>query len=142
MSYAGKAIYGRLSGVAGVTALVGSGTNCRIYPGLAPLEAAAPYVVYMQMACTPEVTHDGYSGLADVTVQVTCVDDNADDAADLAEQIRIALHCQSGTWGGVTVQTCFLQSELQDWEGGVELETEIKHRFIQTYILAIEEAES
>lgn len=37
--------FGVLSAAAGVTALIGSGTSCRIYEGLAPQRSTYPFVV-------------------------------------------------------------------------------------------------
>jgi hypothetical protein len=56
----------------GIAALVGSGTNARVFPLMARQGAALPFVAYTQAAGTTLKTHSGRSGCKEMTLHVYC----------------------------------------------------------------------
>ena len=95
----GQIIYGRLSAVAGVTALV----STRIYPDMAPQNAVFPYIVFQKLNTSPTDTKEGVSPLDKLLVQVDCYSNNYDNAHSLAAAVRTALDRYTGTINGHVV---------------------------------------
>jgi len=115
-----EGLYARLSGTAGVTALV----STRIYPMAIPQDITLPAIAYQRISGLRIPEHDGPSGLATGRVQFTCQGTSYSSAKAVATAVRAALDCYSGAItvgaGSVTVESCFLQNEYD----GFELETE------------------
>lgn len=66
-------IFPILSANSAVTALVGAGVNCRVYPfGEGPSPAAYPYVTWQLVAGTPEQYLGDRPDIDDVRVQIDC----------------------------------------------------------------------
>ena len=88
---AGDVLKTRLGAVAGVTTLVGTPPNDRIYKWWTPENPTYPCIVY-KLAAT-ERLKGVYSdpGYNKATVQVIALDKTADGADALAEQVRLAL---------------------------------------------------
>ena len=107
MARAEKALYARLSGHAGVSALVA----LRIYPAPAPQGTDYPLVTYQRFGGTRYSAHGDDTGLATALFQITSWDGEYDDAADLSTQVRLALQRYSGSEGSVTVQASFIENE-------------------------------
>lgn len=103
----GKAVYAKLSGNAGVTAIC----STRIFPEIATQEAAYPFVTYTVDTTRPTDTKDGVSPLDVVTVSIMSFANTNAQAQDLAEAVRTALDRQSGTMGGVNVQSIRFASQ-------------------------------
>lgn len=67
-------IFTKLSNVASATsALIGSGSSCRLYPGQAPAQVALPYVVTTAISSQAEVTHDESNDFDQIDVQFTII---------------------------------------------------------------------
>mgnify|MGYP005988075933 CR=1 FL=1 len=96
----GKAIYYLLANNASVSAI-----TTRIYPEVAPQDAAAPYIVYTVSNVTPDDTHDGPAEIDEVRMEIMCVDDSYDVAADLAMAARVALDRVYGTYNSVNIES-------------------------------------
>lgn len=107
-------LYTQLSGYAGLSALV----STRIYPSKAPqtLTPSQSYVVYHQISERPIHSHQGYSSLREVRMQVSCMAKNYDAARAIAEQVKLAM--DAWTWP----QACLRDgdTELYDPESGCE----------------------
>lgn len=86
-----ESIFTKLSSAAGVTALVGAGSACRVVAGWAPDGTALPYVVVQEIASTPDTTHDGPSTSGQRLVQLTCVAGTYKAARDLAAAVIAAI---------------------------------------------------
>lgn len=97
----GKAIYYLLSNAAAVTALV----STRIYPDIAPVDAAYPFIVYSVENTLPTDTKDGVSGLDVVQFAVMIYANTYTVAQDIAGAVRTALDRTAGTFAGVEVQS-------------------------------------
>jgi hypothetical protein len=96
----GKAIYYLLANNAGVSAI-----TTRIYPEVAPQDAAAPFIVYRVTSVDPDDTHDGPAVIDEVRVEVICVSTSYDQAADLGGVARVALDRVYGTYNTVNVES-------------------------------------
>lgn len=103
----GQIIYGRLSAVAGVTALV----STRIYPDIAPQNATFPYVVFQKLRTSPTDTKEGTSPLDKLLVQVDCYSNNYDNAHALAAAVRTALDRYAGTVNGHVIDKIIFSND-------------------------------
>ena len=89
----------------------------RIYPmGKRPQGAALPCVTYALVAGpTSHYSHGGASDHA-VSFQFDCWAEEADDAMDLAEELRETLDGFRGDWGSYRIGSVFLTLVLDDYE--------------------------
>ena len=98
----GAAIYGILSTANGVTSIC----STRIYPDVAPQNAAYPFAIYTIEGADPSDTKDGVSKLDAVTFTVMSLADSYDTANNLAAAIRTALDAKApGTYSGIILQS-------------------------------------
>lgn len=117
----GAAIYGILSTANGVTSIC----STRIYPDVAPQNAAYPFVIYTIEGTDPSDTKDGASKLDAVTFTVMSLADNYDTANSLAAQVRGALDAKArGTYSGIALQSIRFSDHRS---GSVDVD---KHIFI------------
>jgi|DEB0MinimDraft_6_1074348.scaffolds.fasta_scaffold15705_2 hypothetical protein len=96
----GKAIYYLLANNANVSAI-----TTRIYPEFAPPDATTPFIAYTISNVQPDDTHDGPAEIDEVRMDVICVDDTYNGAADLASVVRVALDRVYGTYNTVNVES-------------------------------------
>lgn len=113
-------IFGRLSAFSGVTAIVGSGSSARIFPGFAEQDTAPPYIVYQRVAGPRVTVLDGASGLAQPVYQIDAYAGTKDAAKALADQIRIALNGFRGTVGSETAKGSTLLDDRDIFEGSTD----------------------
>lgn len=119
-----KVIKYRLANFAGVTALVGSGSSNRVYPGALPQDATLPAIVYKRLSSRRLQGAHSNPGIVYATIQVICVggkDAAADDVLALNEQVRLALErygwsIAGGLIDGVTVYDITIGSEAMDYD--------------------------
>jgi hypothetical protein len=98
----GAAIYTILSGNVGVSALIGT----RIYPDIAPQNAAYPFAIYTVNGTDPTDTKDGVSPMDLVDLGIVVYSETYDSAQTIARAIRTALDAKAaGTYGGVSLQS-------------------------------------
>lgn len=111
-----EAVYKRLSGFAGLTALVG-GETPRIRPVRAAQRDAYPYVTYSVISdlSYPAMGVDATPHRA--RVQVSSFDDDFDSMRAVDQQVRLALSRFRGTSGTITVQD-ILEDGVQDLDLG------------------------
>lgn len=85
-------IFSKLSDVSSATAaLIGSGSDCRVYPGQAPDEPTMPYVVFNGVSSNPAGTHDASSDFDEVTMQFSVIAATYLAAWQLRQAIRADL---------------------------------------------------
>lgn len=110
-----RAVKALLDGAAGVTTLVGSGSNARIYGGAAPQEAAAPLLVYsLQSAEREPVLDQVATRRVEALVDVLCIARTYPQLKQLAEQVRLALNGAKGVIAGTTVLDIVIDGEGPD----------------------------
>ena len=100
-------------------AAIGSNTepiaNTRVYPLLIPLETIRPAIAYQRIAGPRINLHDGPSGLARATIQITCQAPDYSIVKRLINAVRKDLDGYKGLMGGVSgtdVQWCNMISEI------------------------------
>ena len=125
-----SALYTRLSGHAGLKALV----SARIYPPPAPQSSAYPLVTYQEIDRVSPHVMRGTAGVTHIRYQVDSWAETLAGAKAVAAQVRAALDNWSGTSDGVVVKNCFLDSG----QSSPYDEAEGAHRYIQDYLLEFE----
>ena len=105
----GEAFYDYLATVEAITDLIGD----RVYPQYVKLaDKTPPLIVYKLDNTTSIVTYsDGANALKSADIVITAVGKHYADAQAVADALVSALDGQSGTWGTVTVQGCFLHDD-------------------------------
>ena len=121
-----QAIKSRLEAVAGVTALVGSGSSARIYPMLLPQNPTYPAVRYQQVDGVRESAMGADIGVVSATVQIDSYAETYAGARALAEAVRAALQRFSGTVASVQIDDVFVASGPNDF-----YEEQVKARRVQ-----------
>jgi hypothetical protein len=122
-----SALFSRLSGHAGLKALVSS----RIYPPPAPQNAAYPLVTYQEIDRQPIHVMGGTAGVVHIRYQVDSWAETLAGAKAVAAQVAAALDNYSGTSDGVVIKNSFLdsgQSSPYDDSDGL-------HRYIQDFLI-------
>jgi hypothetical protein len=100
-----------LKAAAGVTAIVGSGDNARIYPLERPQGTAIPAIIVRSLSDEPEDTKDGAATFTNTTIGVYSQASTYGGALALAAAVRTALDRASGTYGGEEIDTIFYQDQ-------------------------------
>ncbi len=101
------ALFARLSTDAAVAALVAQ----RIYPIIAPQEAATPFIVQARSSTQRFTALSGPGGLAQARVEISAWADTFDACRALADAVRLALDGFSGSAGGVVIRASRLDAE-------------------------------
>lgn len=101
-----KIIMALLEAAPGVTTLVAS----RIYALTRPEGDVLPALVFTLISDTPRTPYDASSGgePCSARIQVNCLGNSVESVKAIAEQVRLACHCKSGTVAGYPV-TAVLQ---------------------------------
>lgn len=102
-----EALFARLSGYAGLTALVAT----RVYPRQLPQNPTYPAVTYERISADRQSAMGSDSGLVSGRWQVSSWGKTYTDARDAAEQVRKALQRYRGTLSGTVIQDIFIESE-------------------------------
>lgn len=97
------ALFQYLSAHVGLTALVGS----RIYPMQAPAGAAKPCLVYTLISIDRKQSHDGYSGVQVIRMQISCF---------------AAAWETDGTTVGVKAVAAQVIAAMEAWEGATDIQ--------------------
>ena len=110
----GKHIYSVLTSDKDVSNIVGE----RVFPPAIPEGTEHPFVVFKDINVAGEYSKDGWVG--DTTqVTVMCVADKYESAADLAENVRIALEQSKKQYDGYTIGSAELKKSADTYENGV-----------------------
>jgi hypothetical protein len=102
-----EALYSRLTGFAGLTALVGP----RIYAHLMPQGPSYPSVVYTRISAQRESAMGSDANLVHSRFQLDAWALLAKDARDVTEQLRLALERWRGTSGTTVIQDSFIDNQ-------------------------------
>mgnify|MGYP003150102402 FL=1 len=108
----GYAIYNILSNDGDVTDI----TSTRIYPNVAKQGTTFPFIVYQTTGVDPNDTKDGVSTVDGNSFMVLCYADSYSVAANLSQEVRIALDRAKGTYNSVEVQTIQFTGYDEDFE--------------------------
>ena len=83
---------------ADVAALV----STRVYPALAPQDAALPYITYERVSTQRLMTHDGQNGLIGPRIQIDCWASTYGGAKTLADKVRLCMNGHKNAYGETT----------------------------------------
>ncbi len=97
-----QALYALLDASPALATLVGN----RIYLDTRPEADPLPAVVYELISDRQNNTRVGEPETAVARLQVNCLGQMAEDAAQVRRAVRLACHNQAGILGGVTVLAC------------------------------------
>ena len=99
-------LYARLSGFAGLTALV----STRIYPGVVPQEQVEPAVAFVRIDEPEEVEAMGENAdILETRFEVTSLGPTYDSCEAVHEQVRAACRRFRGTVGGLEITDTLLR---------------------------------
>ena len=99
-------------------------TGARIYRGgRLPRDQSLqpPHVIIWQLSKSPHYDHDGYSGLTDATLQISCFSPDPDQADTMAAIVRASM--ESWPAEAVDIDSVFIEDESENFEQ----ETAIHH---------------
>ena len=116
-----------LKGSAGLSGLIGSGDNARVYPVQVPQGQKSPCIVFRLMDSERPRAFGRDTGICRSRYEFTCWSTTksigtAQEAQDVAEGLRQAMQRYrdvAGTYG-VEVQDCFLYSQSEYFDQEVE----------------------
>lgn len=110
------AVFNLLSADPDVTALVGSGTEARIYPTLGRQGGVFPQIVWQEIVTVASQTHDDCQKLDRTDLQFSCYAETAIQAYQLRTYVRAAL-VEIGAMDGIKcinpVQRTFHDESIQ-----------------------------
>lgn len=106
-----KALYQRLSGFAGLTALV----STRITPHLLTQDTAYPAVTYFVVSAPREAAMGSDPGIVHGRIQVDCWGLTYSDVVAVGEQVRAALERLRTTLDTTVIMDSFLE-DVRDFE--------------------------
>ena len=129
MAVVEEALFTRLSGFAGLTALVAA----RIYPVMLPQDVVLPAVSYRRIAGSRTSAMGSDTGLAHPRFEVNAWSQDYLTAKQVKEQLRAALQRWRGTVSGVEILDTFILGERDDYEPTtltyqIPLDVQIHHR--------------
>jgi len=101
------AVYSALTGDATVSGLVGT----RIYPLVAPQDAALPAIVYQRISQQARVSHSGNSCLARTRLQVLSISESYSGAKALAKAVQDVLHTRRDQAADPRIDVILLDDE-------------------------------
>lgn len=90
-----------------VTAIIGTSTNCRLYPIMAPLKTVTPYCVFFQVSPGRTYTHQGVTRVVQAVYQISCFHTTQDGAVALSTAVIAALEA----WKTAKVKAAFITEE-------------------------------
>ncbi len=102
-----------------ITALIGSGADCRLYPSVMPQNPTFPALVYQLVSGPRDYTQDGPDGVTTFRMQLVCYSpDHAQVVAlrDAIEATLSGLYNQSFGSPAVKVQGCFIAAERDGFD--------------------------
>jgi hypothetical protein len=77
------------------------------YIGKVPQDVTLPYVTIQAIDDIPVHSHDGFSKLSTVRIQINSFDDSYLGCKTVDAAIFAAIDSQKGTWSGVEIGSCF-----------------------------------
>jgi hypothetical protein len=94
-----QALFEEMQDDAGITAIVGTGVSARIYPGIPPPTASAPFISFRRISYIRVDHLGGVTTLARPTFQVDCWGSNNETMVSLSEAVRTLFDGFRGNMG-------------------------------------------
>jgi hypothetical protein len=88
----------------------------RVYPLLAPQQAALPFLVYSEVAYRPVYHMRGSASLQACTYQIDAYAERHQQARDLAEAVVAAMHACNGLHNGLDFRVAFISDRRVSFE--------------------------
>lgn len=107
-----NAIYSRLSGFAGLSAMVAS----RIYPVNAPQDALMPYVVYQRVSSVKIGLLASDTDIAEPRYQIDVYAGSYSSCRDTADQVVLAMQRWQGTEAGTVVMDTTIENDSDTYD--------------------------
>jgi hypothetical protein len=122
------ALYDEMRDDAGLNAIVGSGVDARVYPGIPPPDATAPFVSFRRINYERINEMTGPTTLAKPRFQIDCWGSNNEEMVSVSEAVRALFDGFRGTMGDdlIAVRRMNLVGQDDDPEdpadaGGVDI---------------------
>lgn len=112
-----QAIYDILKNTAAVTAIVGTGDDCRIYPVMIPQGIKKPAITYQRISDLPTKDKDGVSKLDVDLLDLDFWGFDYDVLKNLKKEVRTALDGFDGTKKGHTLNIIYDTSSPELFDG-------------------------
>ena len=113
-------LFTRLTGFAGLTALI----NKRVYPLVMPqaegLEKKLPCIVYQKISSVPVYSHDGDMLLTEARIQFSCYAKTYAAVKALEAQMRLALSGYSDHTLTPSIDAVFLNVAIDRYDSDIE----------------------
>ena len=106
-----KTIYTQLKADTDITSIVGSGDNCRIFPGIVPQKITNPYIEFDLYNTEPTDTKDGGSKLDTYYIECSCYHKEVMEVITLANNVRGSLDRFSGIDSGNIIDKIIFDSQ-------------------------------
>ncbi len=112
------ALFDEMRDDAGVNAIVGSGNDTRVFPGIPPPDATAPFVSFREISYFRAETLAGPTTLAKPTFQIDCWGSDNETMVALSEVVRALFDGFRGNMGddNVVVRRMYLTGQNNDPE--------------------------
>lgn len=124
-----QALYARLTGHAGLSALIGT----RLYPNVAPQNATMPYGVYQRISGPRDYHLGGSSRFLQALIQVSWVGGTYASAKACAEQARLAMDGYSGTVTSGSDSLVVTSAQVEDQPDATQGPSDAKEK--PTYVV-------
>jgi hypothetical protein len=98
-----EALFDEMAGDSAISAIVGSGVAARVFPGIPPPNATAPFISFRRISYRRLNQFDGPMSLNAAMFQVDCWGSTNEEMVDLSEAVRGLLDGFRGDMGTVNV---------------------------------------
>jgi len=130
------ALYSILSSDSGVSAII----STRIYPRIVPQLASLPALSYQQISGPREHTMSGPAGMVKSRWQINCVVESYSALRALADAVRKALDCYSGTASSTKIDVGFLDNENDGFDSIHDVKSSKRYTKILDFIIWFQES--
>ena len=124
------ALYSRLTGHAGLTALIAG----RVYIDQITQDVTDSAVIFQRISTVRHPAMGADLALVEARMQVRCIATKALDSIAVATQVRAALQRWGGTAAGIVVQQIFIENEAGRYDPDIK-----KHEQLLDFIVWYEE---
>lgn len=134
-----EGIYSRLTGLTGVSSVVGS----KVFPNRIPQGAALPCVMYSKTSSVHDRHLRGATGVAAATFQIDCYASGAtgySTVKSLADAIRLGLDSYRGLAGDETVLDATLDSQTDFYDPPAHAQDHGTHRVSMDFTITYRES--
>ncbi len=99
-----KALNEEMKGAAAITTIVGTGSDARIYPGIPPPDATAPFISFRRISYLRVNEMSGPTTLAKPTFQIDCWGSDNETMVSLSEAVRTLFDGFRGQMGDDNIE--------------------------------------